>query len=158
MLPSSGQTMPPQIDSGVAYLLWCTCLLGFCGGQRFYAGKIGSGLLYLFTFGLFGFGQLLDLALIPGMVKERNQTRRGRYLGYTPQPAVGAVSEATAPMQKLLRAAKANGGTLSLAQAALHTELEPAALQALLKQAQQLDYAEVTNDPQTGAVRYRFDV
>ena len=47
---------------------------------------------------------------------------------------------------------------LSLAQAALHTELEPAALKALLQEAQQLDYAEVTNDPKTGAVRYRFDV
>ena len=154
--------MPPQIDTGVAYLLWCTCLFGFCGGQRFYAGKIGSGLLYLFTFGLFGFGQLLDLALIPGMVNERNQTLRGRYLGQ-PQQAVATahvepIAAATPPMQKLLKAAKANGGTLSLAQAALHTELEPAALQALLKEAQQLDYAEITNDPKTGAVRYRFDL
>ena len=72
--------------------------------------------------------------------------------------SVGPVPAATPPMQKLLKAAKAHGGTLSLAQAALHTELEPAALKALLKEAQQLDYAEVTNDPQTGAVRYRFDV
>ncbi|XHX75729.1 MAG: hypothetical protein RBJ76_00245 (plasmid) [Stenomitos frigidus ULC029] len=71
---------------------------------------------------------------------------------------MGHVPAATPPMQKLLKAAKANGGTLSLAQAALHTELEPAALKALLKEAQQLDYAEVTNDPKTGAVRYRFDV
>ena len=75
--------MPPQIDTGDAYLLGCTCLFGFCGGQRFYAGKLGSGLLYLFTFGLFGFGQLIDLALIPGMVNERNQTLRGRYLEST---------------------------------------------------------------------------
>ena len=154
--------MPPQIDTGVAYLLWCTCLFGFCGGQRFYAGKMGSGLLYLFTFGLFGFGQLIDLALIPGMVTDRNQTLRGRYLGQPYQSvataSVGPVPAATPPMQKLLKAAKANGGTLSLAQAALHTELEPAALRALLKEAQELDYAEVTNDPKTGAVRYRFDV
>jgi TM2 domain-containing membrane protein YozV len=134
--------MPPQIDSGVAYLLWFTCFLGFCGGQRFYTGKIGSGLLYLFTFGLFGFGQAIDLVLIPGMVSSRNRILRERYLGD----------------QRLLKAAKAHGGTLSLAQAALHTELEPAALKALLQEAQQLDYAEVTNDPKTGAVRYRFDV
>ncbi len=154
--------MPPQVDSGVAYLLWCTCLLGLCGGQRFYTGKIGSGLVYLFTFGLFGFGQLIDLALIPGMVTERNHNLCGRYLGHPNQPAVtasvGAIPDATPPMQKLLKAAKVNGGTLSLAQATLHTELEPVALKALLKEAQQLDYAEVMNDPKTGAVRYRFDV
>ena len=154
--------MPPQIDSGVAYLLWCMCFLGFCGGQRFYTGKVGSGLVYLFTFGLFGFGQLIDLALIPGMVNDRNHVLRGRYLGNPNQQAVtaviGAVPEASKPMQKLLKAAKANGGTLSVAQAALHTELEPAELKALLREAQQLDYAEIVNDPKTGAIRYRFDV
>jgi TM2 domain-containing membrane protein YozV len=150
--------MPPRIDSGVAYQLWCTCFLGFCGGQRFYSGKVGSGLIYLFTFGLFGFGQLIDLALIPGMVSDRNRVLSGRYLGNPNQQAVTATVPTSPPMQRLLKAAKANGGTLSLAQAALHTELEPAALRALLKEAQQLDYAEVTNDPKTGAVRYRFDV
>ena len=150
--------MPPRIDSGVAYLLWCTCFLGFCGGQRFYTGKIGSGLIYFFTFGLFGFGQLIDLALIPGLVSDRNRVLSERYLGNPNQQAVTATMPTSPPMQRLLKAAKAHGGTLSLAQAALHTELEPAALRALLKEAQQLDYAEVTNDPKTGAVRYRFDV
>lgn len=150
--------MPPRIDSGVAYLLWCTCLLGFCGGQRFYAGKIGSGLIYLFTFGLFGFGQVIDLVLIPGMVSDRNRVLSGRYLGNPNQQAVTANVPTSPPMQRLLKAAKAHGGTLSLAQAALHTELEPAALKALLQEAQRLDYAEVTNDLKTGAVRYRFDV
>lgn len=150
--------MPPQVDSGVAYLLWCTCFLGFCGGQRFYTGKIGSGLIYLFTFGLFGFGQAIDLVLIPGMVSDRNRALSGRYFGNSNQQAVTVSVPKNPPMQRLLKAAKAHGGTLSLAQAALHTELEPAALKALLQEAQQLDYAEVTNDPKTGAVRYRFDV
>ena len=150
--------MPPQVDSGVAYLLWCTCFLGFCGGQRFYTGKIGSGLIYLFTFGLFCFGQAIDLVLIPGMVSDRNRALSGRYFGSSNQQAVTVSVPKNPPMQRLLKAAKAHGGTLSLAQAALHTELEPAALKALLQEAQQLDYAEVTNDPKTGAVRYRFDV
>jgi hypothetical protein len=35
-----------------------------CGIQRFYAGKIKSGILWLLTGGLFGIGQLIDFILI----------------------------------------------------------------------------------------------
>lgn len=41
------------------------CLfLGFLGAHRFYTGKIFTGILYLFTFGLFGVGMFIDLVLI----------------------------------------------------------------------------------------------
>ena len=43
-------------NSGIAYLLWALCFFGICGGQRFYTGKVTSGLIYLFTFGVFGIG------------------------------------------------------------------------------------------------------
>ncbi|MCC5666429.1 NINE protein [Nostoc sp. CHAB 5784] len=66
-----------QANSGVAYILWCLCFFGICGGQRFYTGQIGSGLIYFFTIGFFGIGQLIDLALIPGMVDKRNIYLRG---------------------------------------------------------------------------------
>jgi len=53
-------------DKGVAYMLWAGCIIGLCGLHRLYIGKIGTGLLWLFTFGLFGFGQLIDLFTLSG--------------------------------------------------------------------------------------------
>ena len=42
----------------VAFFL---CLfLGFYGAHKFYEGRIGMGILYLFTAGLFGFGWIVD--------------------------------------------------------------------------------------------------
>ncbi|HZT83745.1 MAG TPA: NINE protein [Gemmataceae bacterium] len=56
----------------VAYLLWCLAFVGLCGIHRIYAGKWVSGLIWLFTLGLFTFGQFIDLFLVPGMVREAN--------------------------------------------------------------------------------------
>ncbi len=58
----------------LSYLLWCTCLVGLCGLQRFYNRKPLSGTLWLFSFGLCGIGQLLDLVLVPDMVRQANQS------------------------------------------------------------------------------------
>lgn len=40
-------------------LLLCF-FLGFLGAHKFYEGKIGMGILYLFTLGLFGIGVFID--------------------------------------------------------------------------------------------------
>lgn len=46
----------------VAFVL---CLLfGFFGAHKFYEGKTGMGLLYLFTMGLLGFGWIIDTIVI----------------------------------------------------------------------------------------------
>lgn len=46
----------------VAFLL---CLfLGYLGAHKFYEGKIGMGILYLFTVGLFGIGWLVDCIVL----------------------------------------------------------------------------------------------
>ena len=39
-------------------------LLGYLGAHKFYEGRIGSGLLYLFTFGLFGIGWFIDCIVL----------------------------------------------------------------------------------------------
>ncbi len=38
--------------------------LGFLGIHRFYAGKVGTGLLWMITLGLFGFGTVSDFIMI----------------------------------------------------------------------------------------------
>ena len=46
----------------VAFFL---CLFfGFFGAHKFYEGKIGMGILYLFTLGLFGIGWIVDCILL----------------------------------------------------------------------------------------------
>lgn len=167
-----------KLNSGTAYLTWCLAFFGICGGQRFYAGNIAGGVVYLLTFGLLGIGQLIDLALIPGMVEKRNLYLRGLYGGGNSNNVnqsvtlnVGEIpqvkqlqelqtqkSSITNSMQKLLKAAKEHGGQLSIAQAAMFTELEPEEVKNLLEEAQKVGYAEMTNDSNTGAIRYKFDI
>ncbi|MGB8701615.1 MAG: TM2 domain-containing protein [Thermosynechococcaceae cyanobacterium] len=170
-----------QVNSGTAYATWCLFLLGICGGQRFYTGNAGIGIIYLFTFGIFGIGQFIDLFLIPDMVEKRNLYLKGLHgnsipnvnqsvtlnIGDIPQlknldlltsgNTSRSVSDKT-PMQKLLKAAKKNGGQLSLAQAAMHTDLAPEDIKKLLQEAENAGYAQIGNDPNTGAIRYFFDV
>lgn len=54
--------MGRPINKWVAFAL---CLfLGFFGVHKFYEGKTGSGLLYLFTLGLCGIGWIIDCIII----------------------------------------------------------------------------------------------
>ena len=58
-------------DLLAAYLL---CIFfGWLGGHRFYLDQFNIGLLYVFTFGFLGFGTLIDLILLPELVRTRNQ-------------------------------------------------------------------------------------
>lgn len=73
-------------NSGIAYVLWCLCLVGVFGVHRFYAGKWITGLIWLFTGGLLLIGQIIDLFLIPGMIERANREQvreearlRGRF-------------------------------------------------------------------------------
>lgn len=58
----------------VAYLLWF--LLGPVGVHKFFLGKIGMGILYLFTGGIFLIGWIIDLFTLPSQVRAYNDEVR----------------------------------------------------------------------------------
>ncbi|MDR2708728.1 MAG: TM2 domain-containing protein, partial [Elusimicrobiota bacterium] len=62
-------------SKGVAYLLWF--FLGLLGAHRFYLDKIGTGVLYLLTFGVFGIGWIIDLFTLGNQVDTYNLLHSG---------------------------------------------------------------------------------
>ena len=58
------------LDYSLAWIL--LTFLGFFGLHRFYLGKIGTGILWLLTFGLFSIGWLYDFCTLNSQVSERN--------------------------------------------------------------------------------------
>jgi TM2 domain-containing membrane protein YozV len=156
---------------GTAYILWLGCLLQLHGLHRLYNGKILTGLLWMFSFGLFGFGQLIDLLLIPNMVDEHNTKLTARQ-GLLPDGALPnqAVIQRVVPIElplppklepdpllmKLLKAAEVRGGKLSVTQGVMETGASFAYVEATLMHMVRAGYADITNDPETGVVTYEF--
>lgn len=157
---------------GTSYVLWLGCLLQLHGLQRLYNGKIFTGFLWLFTFGLMGFGQLFDLMLIPGMVEEHNTRYKAKHgmlpNAVHPQPVIQRVvaREFVAPPTiapdrdrltiQLVRAAHARNGKLSVTQAVMDTEASFSEVEATLRELVKTGYVDIYNDPNTGVVTYDF--
>lgn len=68
----NGIVMTESNKSRLVTLLLCI-FLGSFGVHKFYVGKVGMGILYLFTAGLFGIGWFVDFILIlVGSAKDKH--------------------------------------------------------------------------------------
>ena len=97
-------TVSPK--SRLAALLFCLLPwpFGLCGLQRFYAGKIKTGILWILTFGLLGIGQLIDVILMltggfrdgqGRLIQDWNPGATSPSATYQPAPNPVQVSEET---------------------------------------------------------------
>lgn len=64
-------------SKSTAFILWL--FFGLFGGHRFYLGKIGSGILFWLTGGVFLIGWILDLFKLGIMVDEYNARYMARF-------------------------------------------------------------------------------
>ncbi|HAZ43119.1 MAG TPA: hypothetical protein DDW76_29820 [Cyanobacteria bacterium UBA11369] len=151
-------------DIGTSYLFWLGWFFGLGGLHRLYNKKIGTGLLWFCTWGLFGVGQFIDLVLVPNMVDEHNAQTRAK-LGLSPtgvpltQAAVAAAVVQTPREQlmvKLVKAAALRGGKITVTQAVMDTGVGFVEVEATLKEMVQSGYIDVGNDPVSGVVIYDF--
>ncbi len=150
-----------------SYLFWGAGILGLNGCHRLYNGKIVTGLVWLFTFGLFGVGQLIDLFLIPRMVEEHNAkvTAKLDILSqgvplYKSNRAIAFKTSVPQTRQQLmvalLKAASTKGGKLSITQGVMATGANFAEVEETMKEMLKTGYVSVDNHPETGIVIYDF--
>jgi hypothetical protein len=111
----------------VAYILWLCSGFGALGFHRFYLGKVGTGILWMCTGGMFGIGCVIDAVTLPRQVQDANvrsavEAQVRSELGYAyssaPKPA-----KAEDPEKTILRVARANGGFVAPGEAALEGDM-----------------------------------
>ena len=64
------------LSTPLSYILLLPSFFGLSGIHRLYMGKIGTGILYFLTLGLFGFGTLYDLFTIPKQIDDMKARAR----------------------------------------------------------------------------------
>lgn len=141
-----------RFKEGIAYGLWAGWLFGFAGLHRLYLGKYGTGFVWLFTWGLAGFGQLYDLITMRRQVDEANlleeaRARRAFERGSRPSRT---------PQQLLLDAAMREGGSLTVTQAAMITGYSFQEAEQLLREMVASGYVDIGNEPESGVIVYYF--
>lgn len=142
------QTDEKEYREGISYGLWAGWLFGFGGLHRLYLGKYGTGFLWLFTWGLFGCGQIYDLITMRRQVEEANLLQEAR--------TMRRAGPGRTPQQLLLDAAAFQGGTLTVTQAAQVTGYTFQEAEGLLREMVSSGYVDVGNEPDSGVVVYYF--
>ncbi len=149
-------------DTGVAYALWLAGMFGLPGLQRIYLGRYFSGFFYLFTAGGFVVGQLIDLALIPGMVDEENIQYLALRGGSAPElqsqrnvPAlVYAPQDQAEPLHvSILRICRDRHGA-TLSDCVIETGAEIAAVKAMVRNLISQELLYIHNRDSDGTVVY----
>jgi hypothetical protein len=148
----------------IAYVLWF--FWGFLGVHRLYLGKPITALLYFGTSAFLGLGWLYDLITLPRQV-EWFQLRRlllqnagTRPLALpSPPRAPGRARPLRKPeeiMVALLRFAQEHQGSDSVTEGVIETGAPFKKVELVLREMLESGYVDVTNDPETGTVRYVF--
>lgn len=149
----------------VSYLLCGAGFFGMGGLHRLYNGKIGTGLLWLCTGGLFYIGQVVDLVIIPNMVDEYEQKlllKAGVSPAGVPMNERIFISQVHQPngkplIVKLIEAAEAKGGSLTVTQGVKATGASIVEVETMLKEMLQSNHIRIGNNPISGVVTYYFD-
>jgi hypothetical protein len=144
----------------IAYFLWFISGFGVLGFHRFYLGRFGTGLLWLFTGGLAGIGALFDLFYIPTMVRDENlrlgyrnvlsgdsdfyRTERG--INPSPRESLEKV---------ILRTARKNGGVATPGEVALEGDIPIEEAKKTLEKLVSGGYADI-RVRKSGAIVYVF--
>lgn len=168
-----------------AYLLMLPTIFGIAGLHRFYQNKIPSGIIWLLTFGLCGFGTIYDAATLARQLRDRDEEETGqlhevadywaqiaspesdrflrenrilRRMGY---PREGTVqhernSQVSETMEhRALRIAKQNGGYTTPAQLALDANIAADDAKSILDDLSVRGYADI-RIRRNGMVAYVF--
>ena len=155
-----GKDDDDEYSPGVAFGLWLACLFGLAGIHRFYLGRPVTGVIWLFTWGLFGIGQLVDLIRLRDMVEDQNILSEGRRQRVLARAERKALPPARGPAedlrQTLLKAAATRGGAISVTQGVLASGKSFEEVEAALDEMAKKGYADIDNDPKSGVVVYKF--
>ena len=158
--PSHGPQLPVKYrDATTAYLLWAGGFIGLAGLHRFYTDKPISGLVWLFTAGLCGIGQLVDAFFIPGQIAAANARLSLQAPASAPPPQLPAprrISKADAMRIALCRAAKDNGGVLTVTDAVMVTGHPHEEVEKALDEMARRRWVDIDNHPDSGVIIYRF--